>query len=78
MRAPVLRAAGNRPTWRRSVFVDLEIAEVTRTTAAAATVVRLAVRLLHRVRVLAHVTGLNFPLPMFLFEKKAASAKAAR
>jgi hypothetical protein len=50
---------------------------VTRTTDAAATVVRLAVRLLHRVRVLAHVTALNFLLPMFLFEKKAASAKAA-
>jgi hypothetical protein len=43
---------------------------VTRTTDAAAIVVRLAVRLLHRVRVLAHVTALNFLLPMFLFEKK--------
>jgi hypothetical protein len=48
----------------------LEIAEVTRTTAAAATVVRLAVRLTHRVRVLAQVTALNFPLPIFLSRKK--------
>jgi mannose/fructose-specific phosphotransferase system component IIA len=56
----------------------LEIAEVARTTAAAATVVRLAVRLLHRVRVLAYVTALNFPLPINLIREKAASAKAAR
>jgi hypothetical protein len=41
-----------------------------RTTAAAATVVRLAVRLTHRVRVLAQVTALNFPLPIFLSRKK--------
>ena len=51
--------------------VDLEIAEVTRTTAAAATVVRLAVRLTHRVRVLAQVTALNFPLPIFLSKKSS-------
>jgi hypothetical protein len=44
---------------------------VTRTTDAAATVVRLAVCRLHRVRVLAHVTALNFLSHVLIREKSS-------